>query len=77
MKFKENDRIIWDSGWGYEIGYFVGEGLLMYTYQVDMVTGVVQGLVAHPISEIKPYSKELVEELTKKYGYQKAFSEVF
>lgn len=76
-EFKKNDRIIWDSSWGYEIGYFEETGATVGTLKVDMITGIVQGLVSHPISEIKPYSKELVSELTKKYGYEKSFAETF
>jgi hypothetical protein len=49
----------------------------MGTYEVELITGKVTGLVSHSINEIKKYSKELVEELTKKYGYQKSFSKTF
>lgn len=73
----ENDRIIWDSGHGYEIGYFKGEGVIYDSFLVDLVTGIAQGLCSFSKSEIKPYSNELISELTKKYGYEKKFSEIF
>jgi chemotaxis signal transduction protein len=75
--FKLNDRIIWDSSFGYEIGYFIGDGKLMSTYEVMLVTGKVQGLVSHSISEIHKYSEDLIDALSKKYGYEKKFSETF
>ena len=76
-EFILNDRIIWDSHFGYEIGYFIGDGKMMATYEVILVTGKVQGLVSHSVSEIHKYSEDLVSKLSEKYGYQKQFSEVF
>lgn len=76
--FRPNDRIVWDSGHGYEIGYFLSDNGVMYnTYLVDIITGICQGEVSHSISQIKPYSKELIKDLTAKYGYEKDWSEVF
>lgn len=77
ITFKENEPIIWDSSFGYEIGYFIGNGKMMATYEVMLVTGKVQGLVSHSVSEIHKYSEDLVSKLFEKYGYQKQFSEVF
>jgi hypothetical protein len=77
MEFKKNDKIIWDSHFGYEIGYFIGEGVMYNTFEVDLITGVVHGSVSHSKSEIHPYSEELVEKLTNKYGYEKTFSKTF
>lgn len=74
---KTNDRIIWDSGFGYEIGYFKGDGIFDHTVKVDMVTGICTGHVSHSKHEIKPYSEELVQQLTERYGYEKSFSEDF
>lgn len=73
-KFKTGEKIIWDSGFGYDIGYYVGEkedGI-----NVDLFSGH-QGECTFYESEIFPYSKILVKKLTKKYGYQKMFSEKF
>lgn len=69
----EGDKIIWDSHFGYEIGYFVGEGKLMGTYEVNLVTGVVHGNVSHSTSEIHEYNESNVTEMVRKYGYRKNF----
>ena len=73
----EGDKIIWDSHFGYEIGYFGGVGKIYSSFECDMITGIVQGLNSYTETEIYPYSDELVLELTKKYGYEKSFSKVF
>lgn len=76
--FRPNDKIIWDSGFGYEIGYFLSENGVMYnTYSVEIITGICTGEVSNSINEIKPYSKELIKELSKRYGYEKDWSDVF
>lgn len=77
INFCKNERIVWDSGFGYEIGVFKGDGLLYGTYSIDISTGINIGLVSHSISKIHKYSNELIDELTKKYGYEKRFSETF
>ena len=75
--FSFNERVIWDSHFGYEIGYFLGEGKIYETYLVELVTGVVQEPTCYSKSEIHKYSNELIDKLTKKYGYEKRFSDVF
>lgn len=74
----KGDKIIWDSGFGYEIGYYIEESKYQYyQHEVDLVTGNVQGIVAHPMRELRVYTPESIQELTAKYGYEKSFSEVF
>ena len=77
---KKGDRIIFDSGTRYEIGIFVDylnydgpEAIIAWKsgFPVERRKAIVWA------DEVKPYSKELVKELTAKYGYEKAFSEVF
>ena len=76
-KFKLNDRVIWDIGFGYEIGYFRGNDYKNDTTLV-LASGKLYGsLQTHNTSEVFPYSLELVERLTKKYKYEKKFSEIF
>ena len=75
--FKKGDRIIWNSHFGYDIGYFIGEGVMYYTYSVEIVTGKYPGEMSLPVNEIHPYSDGLVDDLTKEYGYERRFSEVF
>lgn len=77
-RFSSGDRIVWDSGHGYDIGFFVSDKGVMYnTYLVDIITGLFTGEVSHSISQIKPYSKDLIKELSARYGYEKDWSEVF
>lgn len=65
---KKGDKIIWDSGFGYELGTFVKErGVMHHTSLVNLTTGIVQGEVSHSISEILPYSREKQHELNVKY----------
>lgn len=75
--FTIGDKVVWDSGWGYEIGYFKGEGNRYYTYLIDIVTGIVTGECSHRKSEVLPYTDELITKLTAKYGYEKRFSDTF
>ena len=75
--FSFNERVIWDSHFGYEIGYFLGEGWVYNTYLIDVITGVVHEPCCHSKSEVHKYTDELISELTKKYGYEKRFSDTF
>ena len=70
---KAGDRIIWDSRWGYEIGYFVGNSNLYNDYTVDLITGKCQGKLSVNMSEVIPYSIDLIKEKEKRYGYLKDF----
>lgn len=68
---KRGDKIIWDSGSGYEIGTFI-ESSDFYMYnsvKVNLESGVITGETLRPKHEVKPYSDELVKELTNKYTY--------
>ena len=68
-EFKKGDKIIWNSHFGYEIGYFIEESKTqVYSYKVKMITGVVQEENTLSQNEIKKYSKELAEELAVKYS---------
>jgi hypothetical protein len=72
--FVFNERVIWDSGFGYEIGYFLGEGELFDSYLIDVRTGIIHEPTCYSKSEIHKYSNELIDKLFKKYGYEKRFS---
>ena len=50
--FKVGDKVIWDSHFGYEIGYFVGEGNQYHTYLVDMISGKYPNKVSLSKDEI-------------------------
>lgn len=76
---KKGDRIIWDSGFGYEIGYFIedSERKMYNSCTIDLLTGVVQGESLRSKDEVLPYTKENQEKMVSKYKYNKAFSNVF
>lgn len=75
--FQFNERVVWDSNFGYEIGYFLGEGNSYETYLIDVVTGLFHEPCSYPKYEIHKYTNELINKLTEKYGYEKRFSDVF
>ena len=75
--FSFNEKVVWDSHFGYEIGYFLGEGNQYHTYLIDIRTGLIHEPCSHSKSEIHKYTNELIDKLTAKYGYEKRFSEVF
>lgn len=75
---KKGDKVIWDSHFGYDIGYFLGKGAAYEHWAIKFASGICcgeQGLVAK--TELHPYSKELIAELTEKYGYEKDWSDTF
>ena len=76
---KKGDRIIWDSGLDYEIGYFIEEAeKQMYnSYKIELITGIVQEETLRSKNEIIPYTKENQSRMKAKYQYDKTFSEVF
>ena len=76
---KKGDKIIWDSGFGYEIGYFIEdtEKQMYNSYKIDLITGVVQEETLRSKDEIILYTKENQSRMKAKYKYYKAFSEVF
>ena len=72
------DKIIWDSSFGYEIGYYEHESITQHDHvQVSLVTGVVIGSTGKPTNEVKPYSNELDEKLATKYGYKHSFDKKY
>ena len=77
MQFSLKDKIVWNSGFGYEIGFFLGDGWVYNTYLIEIMTGISTGEYCYSKEEIYKYSDELIDELTKKYGYEKRFSNVF
>jgi hypothetical protein len=77
LVFLFNEKVIWDSHFGYEIGYFLGEGNQYYTYLIDVRTGLIHEPCSYSKSEIHKYTDELIDKLTAKYGYEKRFSDIF
>jgi hypothetical protein len=76
---KKGDRIIWDSGFGYEIGYFIedAEKQMYNSYKIELITGIVQEETLISKDEIIPYTKENQNRMKVRYKYDKSFSEAF
>ena len=75
-KFSFNEKVVWDSHFGYEIGYFLGEGHVYETYLIDVITGLIHEPCCYPKHEIHKYTDELIDNLKKKYGYEKRFDNI-
>lgn len=67
-------KIIWDSGFGYELGLYIGTSTYRKYHEcIYLLTGVVYGLIHHQTNEVKEYSTELHEKLKTKYNRHKEF----
>lgn len=70
---KKGDRIIYDSGEGYSVGYFV-------KYIEDSIHAVVQldtkflTTIYTAKTTLRPYTEEAVADLTEEYGYEVTFT---
>ena len=76
--FSFGDKVIWDSHFGYDIATFIGEGAAYEHWKIELHSGkfrYTETMVSK--SELHHYSKELIAEMTKKYGYEKDWSDVF
>lgn len=70
---KIGDKVIWNSNFGYEVGYFLGDSNAYFQYSVKIVSGKYKGISSVSRCSLKPYSDDLIKELTKEYGYLKSF----
>jgi hypothetical protein len=67
---KKGDKVIWDSGFGYEICEFIGDGVMYYTYAVKQLTGSLVGeICSFSCNEIFPYTDEKYNEMVTNYKY--------
>jgi len=65
---KEGDKIIWNSGFGYELGTYISDKGVMYdTVLINLETGVAQGKLSVPIHQIIPRSKKALEIMLREY----------
>jgi hypothetical protein len=71
----KGNKIIWDSGFGYDIGYFIenSEKIMYNSYKIELVTGVIQEETIRSKDEIIPYNIENKIKMIKKYKYDKVF----
>lgn len=70
---KKGNKVIWDSNFGYELGYYLGEGNQINTFLIDIKTGLIKAPVSYPIHQVKIYTKKLHNELKEKYNSNKNF----
>ena len=70
----KGDKIIWNSGFGYDLGYYVSdESSVANNCVIELVSGLVHGEVSRPKKEIYPFEKTRYEMLVKAYGYVRVF----
>ena len=76
---KKGIKIIWDSNFGYELGYFIkkSDENMYNTFLVDIRTGIITGKCMHYKNEILLYNSDNLELMKKKYNYIKKFSKEF
>lgn len=64
--FNAGDKVIWNSGFGYEIGTFVEEKNMYGCFTILLCSGSFRDTkIQIYTGEVQHYSKELIEELTK------------
>lgn len=64
-------KMIWDSGFGYDICILVSEEEI--SCKILLATGKYAGKTITALKEdVKPYSEELMSELSKKYKYNQS-----
>lgn len=66
---KKGDKIIWDSGFGYDIGYFIEEteGFMYNTHRIELITGGITGEMLVSKYEVKKYSPEALQVMQNTY----------
>lgn len=73
----KGDKIIWDSGFGYEIGHFISVGKIGYNaknnFRVNLVTGIATGKIEHSNNEIIVFDEENNNKMFEKYNYKHEF----
>ncbi len=72
---KQGDKIIWDSGFGYELGYFLKyneEHILNYS-ECYMITGIAHGKCSYLKQEVCLYTLNNIKLMIAKYIVDKAF----
>ena len=76
LKVEPRAKIIWDSGFGYEIGYFirVSDEIVCNTAIVELITGSQKGNTLRSKDSIYWYSEESLQKMYKKYKYWHNFS---
>ena len=67
---KKGDFIIWNSGFGYDVGYYVKDKGVMYgTCEVYLLTGVSEGRIPVAPYEVEKFNCQSINALNRKYRY--------
>jgi hypothetical protein len=77
-EYEEGDKLIWDSGVGYDVGYFVSysEMFDVSCIRFKFASGFSSGREGNiSMSAIFPYSEEKIIKMTDKYGMKKDFEQ--
>jgi hypothetical protein len=74
QNIKSGDRIIWDSGFGYELGFFIEKvdeekRIMNYDTRVRLYTGVIRDVTLKPCSEIHLCTTENLSKVNNKYVF--------
>lgn len=74
---EKDDRIIWDSKSGYDIGYFVSNVCGQYMH---CSVRLISGKYNHPSNEflnheVIPYTDGNLNKMADKYGYEYRFED--
>ena len=66
---EKGDKVIWDSGFGYEIGFFIEESdnYMYNSYRINLTTGVVTGSTLRDKDRIIPHTEENIKQMEFKY----------
>jgi hypothetical protein len=66
-----NDKIVWDTGYGYEIGTY--KGLRGVMCVVEICTAFREQKITVLNQDVHPYTDEMIDKMAVKYGYKKTF----
>ena len=72
---KEGVKIIWNSGSGNDIGYYVSESddIMYNSYEIELVSGRILGKTLRDKDQVIPYTASTITEMIEEYGYEKKF----
>lgn len=74
---EKGDKILWDSGFGYEIGYYIGESSVYFHVTVSLISNKYSenGDCCFVKTDIIPYTEEDSKRLSDEYGYEHRFED--
>lgn len=78
IKYNKGDKIIWNSGYGYDVGVYVRElkekeMIFSEGAVVELKTGTIHGTLWVNLNELISYNKNNHNKMVKRYGYIKDF----